>query len=163
MNCVFKAVNGRLDWLIGAYYSEEEIETQGNLELGSAYSQLISGAFWYGLIVPAIGGLPGAAQADLAAAPLATGGTFGDILAAAAAPPADLSSLFAGGAAAEGQYLVNLGKQDGSSWSVFTHNTLAVTDQLDLTVGLRWVEEEKGWVAGRSRFGKPILLQQFTG
>ena len=37
-----QGVNGRLDWLVGAYYSNEEIEGAGVLELGADYTELIS-------------------------------------------------------------------------------------------------------------------------
>ncbi|MEM0986386.1 MAG: TonB-dependent receptor [Pseudomonadota bacterium] len=57
--------------------------------------------------------------------------------------PFDLLGLFAGGADATGDFATNEFLQDAESISVFTHNIFSVTDQLDLTVGLRYVEESK--------------------
>jgi len=37
----------------------------------------------------------------------------------------------------------NLFNQDSESWSVFTHNTLDVTDKFNVTVGLRYSDESK--------------------
>lgn len=33
--------------------------------------------------------------------------------------------------------------QDGSGWSLFTHNTITLTDKLKATIGLRYLEEDK--------------------
>ena len=33
--------------------------------------------------------------------------------------------------------------QEGESWSIFTHNTVRVTDQLDFVFGARWIDETK--------------------
>ena len=33
--------------------------------------------------------------------------------------------------------------QESETWSIFTHNVFSVTDKLDVTLGLRYAEEEK--------------------
>jgi len=125
---------GRLDWLVGAYFSDEEIVEQQGLGLGEDYSENISATAWYGGIYPAFG----AAINGLAPIPLATGGTFGDVLAAT-----DPARAFAGGVDSATAFAQNEYTQDSTSWSIFTHNRLALTDSLDLVVGLRWADEEK--------------------
>ena len=55
----------------------------------------------------------------------------------------NLLLAFAGGADATGDFATNAFRQDGESFSIFTHNIFSVTDKLDLTVGVRYVEETK--------------------
>jgi outer membrane receptor protein involved in Fe transport len=57
--------------------------------------------------------------------------------------PVNLLNVFSGGVDATGDFADNAFLQEGESFSIFTHNILAVTDRLDLTVGLRYVEESK--------------------
>lgn len=97
---------GALDWMIGGFYSDEEIRSDGSASLGADYDANVGALF---------------------------GGAFG---------PAPLG-LFNGGVAATGAFANNLYSQDSKSWSIFTHNTLEITDGLDLTVGLRWSDEKK--------------------
>jgi len=99
------AFNDRLDWLIGAYYSDETIDASGSLTLLDQYQSAVSA----GLL-----------------------GSTTDILTA-----------FAGGVDATGDFADNAFRQDGESFSLFTHNILSITDKLDLTVGVRYVEETK--------------------
>ncbi len=60
--------------------------------------------------------------------------------------PVDILTVFAGGADATGDFATNSFFQEGESFSIFTHNIFSVTDRFDVTVGVRYVEEEK---AGR--------------
>ena len=63
---------------------------------------------------------------------------------------------------------VNNFEQDGQSWSIFTHNVIGLTDRLDLTVGARYINEEKDarfdQVAGTAAAGctnaAPTLLAE---
>lgn len=124
----------RIDWMVGLYYADEEISpaSEGALELGSDYDAYTSVTAWFGglLQIPGIGALAGV--------PLPTGGTFGAVLASP-----NPSRAFAGGANALGSFAVNNFYQDGTSWSIFTHNVIHLTDQLDFVIGLRYVNEEK--------------------
>jgi len=125
---------GRLDWLVGGFYSDEDIVEAQGLGLGEDYSEYISASAWYGGIYPAFGTGINA----LAPIPLATGGTFGDVLAAQ-----DPARAFAGGVDSASAFAQNLYEQEGTSWSIFTHNRLALTDNLDVVLGLRWTDEKK--------------------
>ncbi len=51
--------------------------------------------------------------------------------------------VFAGGVDANGSFATNKFTQAGDSFSVFTHNVFDVTDKMNVTVGLRWVDETK--------------------
>ena len=57
--------------------------------------------------------------------------------------PVDLLTAFAGGVDATGDFATNAFLQEGESFSIFTHNIFSVTDRFDVTVGVRYVEEEK--------------------
>lgn len=100
-----KAFDDRLDWLVGAYYSDETIKTGGSVTLLDQYQASVSA------------GLLGQTS--------------------------NLLLGFAGGASATGDFADNAFTQDGQSFSIFTHNILSVTDKLDLTLGVRYVEETK--------------------
>ena len=100
------AFDDRLDWLIGGYYSEEDITYNLQLTLGPDFGAAIGALF---------------------------GGAFG---------PAPLE-LFSGGIGLNGATADNLFTQESESLSVFSHSTLSVTDALDLTLGLRFVDESK--------------------
>lgn len=99
------AFEGRFDWLVGAYYSDETINTGGSVTLLDQYQAAVSA------------GLLGQTS--------------------------NLLLGFAGGSSATGDFANNAFRQDGESFSIFTHNILSVTDKFDLTVGVRYVEETK--------------------
>ncbi len=124
--------SGRLDWLFGLNIADEHIEQGISLELGTDFAAYVNAVAWYGLIIPATAGTP------LEAIPLATGGTFGDVLASP-----NPAVAFAGGLDPAGAFAGNRYRQDSSPRSIFTHNTLAVTERLDLVLGLRYIDEKK--------------------
>lgn len=100
------AFDDRLDWLVGAYYSDEEIVSAGSLTL--------------------LGDLQESTALSI------LGGSAGNVFANLAA-----------GVSTEGDFAENTFTQQGESMSIFTHNVLEVTDRIDLTVGLRYVDESK--------------------
>ena len=115
-----ETLGDRLQWLIGAYYSKEDISQTVNFSLGEDYGELI-GALFAG----ATGGaslFPPPAGLGLGANPL---------------------TVLSGGVDPAGTTNTNLYSQDSKSWSVFTHNTFDVTDALSVTVGLRYSDESK--------------------
>lgn len=99
------AFDDRLDWLVGFYYSDEEIGSRATVTLLGDYQRGLSA------------------------------GLFGS--------PNNLLLSFAGGASAEGDFATNEFAQSAQSISVFTHNVFSVTDQFNVTLGLRYVEETK--------------------
>ena len=107
---------GRLDWLIGAFYGDEEVNNDFTLVMGpDADAQL--NAFYFGVLAGAIGN------------PLAFG-------------PSPVM-LFTQGNSINGSFNRNKGTQDSKSYSIFTHNIFNVTDRFSITLGLRYVDEEK--------------------
>ena len=123
----------RVSWLVGAYASNEEIIEQGGLGLGRDFTAHTDAILWNFAFAPVLGAAP-----LLANVPLATGGTFGDVLAA------DNQALaFAGGIDSNGAFAQNRYEQEGDSWSIFTDNTFRVTDKFAIGAGLRYVDESK--------------------
>jgi len=111
------AMDGRLDWLVGGYYSDEEIAQTQRFGLGADYSRFIDALL--------LGGTRGTFPS---AGILGLGGTLPVL--SGGANPADVRTA-------------NSFSQDSQSWSIFTHNIFDVTDKLSLTVGLRYSDESK--------------------
>ncbi|MEL7454883.1 MAG: TonB-dependent receptor, partial [Pseudomonadota bacterium] len=107
--------DNRLDWLVGGFYSNEQIQEIAPLTLGADYQIATSVLFQ-----PLVAGTP---------------------LAPLLGP--NIANTLAQGVDANGNFALNEFNQDSTSFSFFTHNTFSVTDQLDLTVGLRYVNEDK--------------------
>ncbi len=122
---------GRVDWLVGFYYSDEDIAELASLQLGTDYGAYTSAAAFFGGIFPLVG-------ASLDAVPLPLGGTFGDVRTSP-----NPAVAFAGGVDPAGSFAANLFRQESKSWSIFTHNTVHVTERLDAVVGLRFIDEKK--------------------
>ncbi|MEO0607329.1 MAG: TonB-dependent receptor, partial [Pseudomonadota bacterium] len=55
----------------------------------------------------------------------------------------NIFSDLAQGVSTEGDFAANTFTQSGESISIFTHNVFALTDRIDLTLGLRYVDESK--------------------
>lgn len=110
-----EAFGDRLSWLVGAFYSNEDILSTTTASLGADFDGLVGALF---------------------------GGAAG---------PAPLA-LFSGGITPNGINNANQFTQDSTSFSIFTHNTLTLTGGLDLTVGLRYSDENK-----EGSFTQPIV------
>ena len=113
------AFDGRLDWLVGAYYADEEIEETFSLGLGPDFSTSASLANFGD---PSVLGL------------VSAGGSFF----ASGGNPAAFVPVSSDGAFATNQF-----QQDAESFSLFTHLIYSVTDSLDLTLGVRYVDDTK--------------------
>jgi outer membrane receptor protein involved in Fe transport len=112
------AFDGALSWLVGGYYSDEDITQSTNFGLGADYDRLVGA-----LLAAGTGG------ATLnPASPLFAGATPLQTL--TGIDPATVRTT-------------NAYTQSSKSWSVFTHNTLEVAQGLKLTVGLRYSDESK--------------------
>lgn len=116
------AMDDRLSWLVGAYYSDEEIAQDVNFELGADYGELVGAR----LFAP-------------------TAGTLG------ANPLTVFSGVDPAGTSITQNYA-----QDSTSFSVFTHNVFDVTDQLSLTLGLRYSDESKDGSFGQSNINNQV-------
>lgn len=118
------AWDGRLSWLVGAYYSKEDIEQVTNFELGEDYGELIGALFF---------------------AP--TGGVLGPN------PLTVFSGIDPSVVSATNAYT-----QNSESLSFFTHNILDITDQLSLTLGLRYSDESKDGGFNQPAVNNPLCL-----
>ncbi len=121
-------LGGRLEWMIGGYYSEEDIRSTQSFALGADFDPLVG--------------------ALLAGATMAPGAPAGIFYAAAANNPGlglnpAQPLAFLTGASPNGTTSTSSFFQDSKSYSIFTHNTFEVTDGLDFTLGLRYSDESK--------------------
>lgn len=133
-----EAFGGALDWLVGAYYSNEDLTVRDNIKFGSQY-----GAFAPCRLVLAINpGLVDTAQSGCLSAggrALLTGamsplGAGGPLIVAGLDNLATINNLGDNGS----EYL-----QNSENYAIFTHNIISITDNLDLTLGLRYTNESK--------------------
>ena len=136
------AFNDRLDWLVGAYYANEDLRVTDNLRFGEQY-----GRFATCRIVS-----PGGLSALYSPANRSC-------VAVGALPPASRPALFGAASPLIWQAFDNLDSLNGlgstqdtynqksRNWALFTHNIFHVTPQLDLTLGLRYTNEKKDFDA----------------
>ncbi len=136
-----EAFGGKLDWLIGGFYADEKLTARDNLKFGSQYGRfatcrIISGGGLAGLYSPTSPSCvaPVVGPATLAGA---TGASGPDIVAAFTA----LDGLNNLGSTTD-EY-----RQHGKNWALFTHNIFHITDQLDLTLGIRYTNDKKDFGA----------------
>lgn len=141
------AFNDTLDWLVGAYYANEKLETRDNLRFGNDY-----GTFANCRIVLAINPALANPSADnclganVAALTAANGGAgaFGAATPLIIAGMNNLAQVRDIGSTGD-RY-----NQTSENFAVFTHNIVHVTDTVDLTLGLRYTNETKDFRAAFS-------------
>ena len=140
------AFGGVFDWLIGGYFANEDLHVRDNLRFGTQY-----GAFAACRIIATVS--PAAVLRNPAAP--------GCLSPAATAPGSPFSGTGAlgGGGPVLAAGLIrlstvnNLGDddsnyfQDSRNWAIFTHNIFNITDELSLTLGLRYTNENKDFSA----------------
>ena len=126
-----EAFDGKLDWLIGGFYADEDLKVDDNLRFGSQYGRfatcrLISGGALAALYSPASAGC-------LAARPAAFG----------AASPLVYSALDNLDAMSDRGSTNDRYFQNSRNYAIFTHNIIHITDTVDLTLGARYTNERK--------------------
>lgn len=134
-----EAFGGTLDWLVGAFFADEDLTVQDNLRFGTQYGRfatcrIISGGGLAGLYSPTSPGcvVPGVGPATIAGA--TGGGQTGTDIAAGFAL---LDTLNNRGSTIDRYF------QNSRNWALFTHNIINITDTLDVTLGLRYTNERK--------------------
>jgi len=141
-----EAFGGRLDWLVGGYFADEDLKVTDNLRFGEQYGRfatcrIISGGGLAGLYSP----LSPACVLPFVA-PGVTG--FQAIAGASGASGPDIVAAFN-----QLDALNDLGStqdvynQHSKNWALFTHNIFHVTPKIDLTLGLRYTHENKDFDA----------------
>lgn len=121
----------RADWMVGLFYSDEDLTRHGQTILGSAYESYLSIA----LLNRVAGAFPA--------------GTVNT------SNPATFLSQAAGrpfGTTFVGDGADDLYEQNARSLALFTNDTVHLTEALDLTLGLRYTREDK---SVDSRFESP--------
>ncbi len=126
-----EAFNGRLDWLVGAYYADEDLTVTDNLRFGNQYGRfatcrIVSGGGLAALYSPTSAGC-------LAARPAAFGAASPLVYAALDR----LDGLNNRGSTRDRYF------QNSRNYAFFTHNIIHITDTIDLTLGLRYTNERK--------------------
>jgi iron complex outermembrane receptor protein len=109
--------SGPLQWLVGFFYVDEELEARDAIRTGRDYENYFNAVLFGATNIPnlltsTISGLPGW--------------------------PAGLP-VFADGRGAQRDFY----RQQADSWALFTHNIWSINERFDLTLGLRYTEEEK--------------------
>ncbi len=106
--------NGPLDWLVGAFFSNEILTTNTAIYAGNDFDLYLSG------LASAAIGPP----------------NFGLTYELTGQPP---GSLFKPGVSGEADWY----QEDSKSYAIFTNETYNITEGLDLTAGLRFTEDKK--------------------
>ena len=157
---------GPVDWLVGAFFADESLDYNDGLDFGvsySPYANTIGGG-----VAAAVG--PSFAQLEGATLPLEAGARqFAAGAAGFAAslapylPPGFAVPQFSGslpsipkfpfypwtsyeqlsGATFYGNGAADEYEQKSDSWALFTHNSIALANEFELTVGLRYTSEKK--------------------
>nr|WP_298931038.1 TonB-dependent receptor [uncultured Erythrobacter sp.] len=131
-----EAMGGSLEWLVGGYYSDEEIQSNTDFSLGSDYDLLIGGLF---------GGLLGPAPLELLTDLINDGIPNGN------------------GISPTGTTASNTYSQQSESFSVFTHNSLEIVDGFKATIGLRYSDESKTGGFTQIANSNPTCLTLLSG
>lgn len=134
------AFDKKLDWLIGGYYSHEDLTVEDNIRFGADYGKFsVCRLLTTSLTAPQAAGFPYSlcgSQAGVAA--LIAGSVPAPLQPAFNA----LANIPAGSGDTNSRYF-----QKSENWAVFTHNIVHITDRLDLTLGLRYTHERKNFSA----------------
>jgi outer membrane receptor protein involved in Fe transport len=158
-----RAFGGALDWLVGGYYAYEKLRVFDNLKYGADYNRAANCILAESLGRTATGvlGIPGFLDPSQSGCINPTAAAaIPDVpaLAALRGPARLLSGLTIPGltginavAAAVGRpgdTLVGRGlndnyRQSSRNYAFFTHNVINLSDQLSLTLGARYTNEEK--------------------
>ncbi len=138
------AFDDRLDWLVGAYYANEKLQTRDNLRFGDDY-----GTFANCRIALAINPALANPSADncLGANVAALDGTLTGTPAFGAATPLILAGINNLAQIRDIGGTGDVYNQTSENFALFTHNIVHITDTIDLTLGLRYTNETKDFDA----------------
>ena len=138
-----EAFDGTLDWLVGGDFANEKLQTRDNLRFGTQY-----GAFANCRIALAINpALANPSAANCFGANIAAiDGTLG-APAFGAATPLIIAGINNLATVTDRGSTGDLYNQESTNWALFTHNIINITDRLNLTLGLRYTNENKDFSA----------------
>ncbi|MEQ1551735.1 TonB-dependent receptor [Sphingorhabdus sp.] len=156
------AFDDKLDWLVGAYYANEKLALQDNLNFGSDYGQFLACRVVASVSANAAlrdpdrdgdGCLSAAGSATVAGAfPGANtaGGTDGAQLIAALQRLSSMPAVTQAGSRMD---------HTSRNYAFFTHNIFNITDTLALTLGARYTNEKKT-ITGAFNINNPFCAAQ---
>ncbi|MFN3388339.1 MAG: TonB-dependent receptor [Allosphingosinicella sp.] len=155
------AFEDKLDWLVGAYYADEDLTVTDNLRFGSQYGRfatcrILSGtalAQFYSPTTPGCISPTGRAVLSNALAP-AVPSPFGPAGPTIVAAFDRLESINDRGTTSDRYF------QNSRNYAFFTHNIFHITDQLSLTAGLRYTNERKRFKATFGNDNVACVAQQ---
>ncbi len=138
------AFNDRLDWLVGAFYANEKLQTRDNLRFGTQY-----GTFANCRIALAINPALANPSADncFGANIAAIDGTLTGTPAFGPATPLIIAGINNLAQIRDIGGTGDVYNQKSENYAFFTHNIVHVTDTVDLTLGLRYTNETKDFDA----------------
>ncbi|MFA5964209.1 MAG: TonB-dependent receptor [Sphingomonas sp.] len=131
-----EALGGKLDWLVGAFFANEDLQVRDNLRFGSQYGRFAScriingGGLAFAFDPTSSGCIKPALRATVS-------GAFG------AAGPAILAGFDRLDTVNNVGDTTSIYNQNSKNYAFFTHNIFEITEGLKLTVGLRWTHETK--------------------
>jgi outer membrane receptor protein involved in Fe transport len=130
---------GKLDWLVGGYYANEDLRVTDNLRFGNQYGRfatcrIVSPGGLSAFYSPTGQSCLNATGRGLVGSPTGLFGGAGPIILGA------LDTLDGINNKGSTRDVYN---QNSSNFALFTHNIFHATDKLDFTVGLRWTSERK--------------------
>ena len=142
------AFDNKLDWLVGAYYADEDLTVTDNLRFGEDYGRfancrIVSGSALAALYSPTSPGC-------LAARPP----LFGPASPLIYAGFDRLDSVSDRGTTSDRYF------QNSRNYAFFTHNIFHITDQLSFTAGLRYTNERKRFKATFGNDNTACVAQQ---
>jgi outer membrane receptor protein involved in Fe transport len=144
--------DGKLDWLVGGFYSHEKLRLVDSSQFGSQYGQFAACRL-VATLSPVTALQNQNATGCLSAAGTATiNGAFGTTLAPAIiAGLGRLSGTVTNGVRTGGVNSVgdtgSVYRQTSENYAFFTHNIFNITDTLSVTLGLRYTHEAKDFNA----------------
>jgi outer membrane receptor protein involved in Fe transport len=126
-----QAFGGHLDWLVGAYFADEDLTLDDNLRFGNQYGRfancrIVSGGGLAALYSPTSPGC-------LAARPAVFG----------AASPIIYAAFDRLDGINDRGSTHDIYSQNSRNFAFFTHNIVHITDRLDFTLGFRYTDERK--------------------
>ena len=125
-------LDGRLDWLVGGYFSNEKLNVSDDIRYGADYTRYANCLAAASLAGAGVGAV-NPASPTCSTAPAAAFPGFNAIAAALGAAPLN-------GTGANGSRFF----QDSTNYAAFTHNTLdLIEDRLSITIGARYTHERK--------------------
>ena len=125
------AFNERLDWLIGGFFADEDLTVSDNLRFGNQYGRFATCRLVATTTLSALYS-PGSAGC-LAARPVLFG----------AATPLVYAAFDRLDTVNNRGSVLDVYSQNSRNYAFFTHNIFHITDEFDLTLGLRYTNERK--------------------